>query len=103
MVADDVWGARGEATGGTAVLESSARWSEEGARGHRSQVRLSTGSEMHTFVCLLYAQHLRERKIGSRQKLHSWHSATTCLLEWSCCLNKHKGQAAASDTAGNEL
>jgi len=62
MVTDDVWGARGEETGGTAVLESSARWSEEGARGHRPQVSSSTGFEAYSIDCLLHAGHLPEPK-----------------------------------------
>ncbi len=60
MVADDVWGARGEETGGTAVLESSARWSEEGAGGNRPQVSSSTGCEFHSIDCWLHAGHLLE-------------------------------------------
>ncbi len=62
MAVDDVWGARGEETGGTAVLESSARWSEEGARGHRPQVSSSTGFEVHSIDCLPHAGHVFERK-----------------------------------------
>lgn len=69
MVADDVWGARGEETGGTAVLESSARWSEEGARGHRPQVSPSTGFEVHSFYCLLYAHHLLDPKTGEQAEV----------------------------------
>jgi len=62
MVTDDVWGARGEETGGTAILESSARWPEEGAGGHRPQVSSSTGFEVHSIDCLLHAGHLFELK-----------------------------------------
>lgn len=62
MVADDVWGARGEETGGTAVLESSARWSEKGAGSHRPQVSSVTAFEVHSFSCLLHAGHSLEPK-----------------------------------------